>query len=99
MDNPFKKMKNLRLHDVSIHRNFHHNWSINKFLRMKKNQLSESRKPGVFLCDIEKLKFLIIVRKKETMIALLIHFILHIIPQGIDIIRIHIFWYRDILQE
>ena len=36
-------MKNLRLHNVSIHRNFYQNKFINEYARKKKAKFSESR--------------------------------------------------------
>ena len=40
-------MKNLRLHNVSIHRNFDQNRFLNEYARKKKAKISESRSPGV----------------------------------------------------
>ena len=40
-------MKNLRLHNVSIHRNFYQNRSINEFARKKKAKIPESRSPVI----------------------------------------------------
>ena len=39
-------MKILRLHNVSIHRNFYQNRFINKYARKKKAKISESRSHG-----------------------------------------------------
>ena len=40
-------MKNLRLHNVSIHRKFYQNRFINECARKKKAKIPESRSPGV----------------------------------------------------
>ena len=40
-------IKNLRLHNVSIHRNFYQNWFINEYDIKKKAKISESRSLGV----------------------------------------------------
>ena len=51
-------MKNLRLHNVSIHRKFYQNRFINEYGRKKKAKISESRSHGItefFLRDIEEL--------------------------------------------
>ena len=40
-------MKNLRLHNVSIHRNFYQNRFINKYAKKKKAKILESQSHGV----------------------------------------------------
>ena len=40
-------MKNSRLHNVSIHRNFYQNRFINKYVRKKKAKIQESQSPRV----------------------------------------------------
>ena len=40
-------MKNLRLHNVSIPRNFYQNWLIIEYARKKKIKILESRRPRV----------------------------------------------------
>ena len=42
-------MQNLRLHNVSILRNFNKNRFIDKYARKKKAKISESQSHGVFL--------------------------------------------------
>ena len=42
-------MKNVHLHNVSIHRKFYQNRFINKCVRKKKAKILQSRSPGVFL--------------------------------------------------
>ena len=41
-------VKNLRIHNVSIHRIFYQNRFINKFVIRKKAKISESQSHGVF---------------------------------------------------
>ena len=48
-------MKNLRLHNNSIHRN----------IKICKKELSQN--PGVFLLDVEELMFLIIILYDQTL--------------------------------
>ena len=40
-------IKTLRLHNVSIHRNFYQNRFVNEYARKKKAKISESRSPGI----------------------------------------------------
>ena len=40
------EMKNFSLYNVSIHRNFHQNWSMNKFSRKKKAKIPDLQGQG-----------------------------------------------------